>query len=354
MSIWRTALGAGSILWLALGGAAAAATYVDPVYGFSLTYPDAWPAEASSEGEDRVLRIRMPDGGATAEIRAVRLRRGVSARTMSETFAASALPQATLVGQKADSFAGLNGEIAAWRLSGDMAGIVVGGFFAADAPVGYVLLTVASEVEYAQRSAIIDPVLNTFKPGALVSAYVGETANAPPPHGQGGGENVDIHAGIVGEAHPELGFVLYRYAGWAVDQPAAHSIRVGPADLPAASRPSLTIESIAGGAYPSLRAAADDLKAQLADLPDIQFDQEGPHFVPNMALDGAMLDGWSFGATYRLNGVAFRQIVYLFKRPTPDVYHFIYATGPAEQLSAHQDEMMRMLQALQLVPFERR
>lgn len=333
-----------------------AAQYRDPVYGFSISYPDDWTATAESDGEDRVFRLTMPDGGATAEVRAVRLRQGVTATALRETFGQAAIPQGALVGAKPDTFNGLQGEVAAWRLSVEGGEIVVGGFFTANAPVGYALVTVTSAQEFDRRSPVLDGVLNTFKPGDKVTAYVG----APVPAHDKAAAEVDPRDGqrllddIVAARHPELGFVLYHYRNWAVDQPEAYSVRAGPADVPPRQRPSITIESIAGSAYVSLEAAAVDLKQQLSDMPGVAFDGDGPQVVTNIAIDGKPLPGWSFGASYHVNGVQFRQLSFMFKRDVPDVYHFIYVTGPATAVAARKPEMMRMLQTIELVPFVRR
>jgi len=117
-------------------------------------------------------------------------------------------------------------------------------------------------------------------------------------------------------------------------------------------RPSVVIEALAGSAYPSLQAGAEDLKSQLSTSPGIQFDQDGPHQVQNMSENGVMMDGWSFGASYLHGDIPFRQLTFLFKRKNPSVYYVVYVTGPKEILHRHQPEMLRMLQAIQIVPFQ--
>lgn len=335
---------------LALGFApqVSAGSYTDPTYGFELTTPDSWHTESATEGSDSVLKIQSPDGNAYGEVRAIHLNRSTTVEHMLEAFRANVVPNGTLAGSADDTHGGLTGKVAAWRMAMDGQQLAIGGFFTANGPVGYILLTVTAEAQFATYSPEYDKIFATFRPGARVTAYADDAPSTPPASDPAGDE---LFAGLVAEPHPELGFVFTRYDAWHPDMPQPWVLRVGLMEYPAQMRPSIVIEALAGDAYDSLQAGAQDLRAQLSDMQNVQFDQDGPQEVANMAENGSPMPGWSFGATYTLDGMPFRQLTFLFKRAQPSVYYAIYVTGPQEILMQHQPEMMRMLQAIQIVPF---
>lgn len=336
--------------------AASAQTYGDLVYGFKVTPPDSWQTNVIADGKVQKLQMLSPDGKALAQIEAIHLARGDTLTDLTETFIATAFPQATLVGSQPEVQGSLAGEVSAWTIIEGGQQMIVGGFFAIDGPVGYILWTKTTRADYYTYSDRIDEIFNTFSPGTLVTAYVGDAPSAKPEDGAvmqaRQFDQAQMFENLVAEVHPELGFVFVRYESWQPDQPAPYSLRVGLMEYPAQMRPSVVIEALAGAAYPSLQAGAEDLKSQLSNLPQIKFDQDGPHQVPNMSEQGVMMDGWSFGASYVHEGVPFRQLTFLFKRKSPSVYYVVYVTAPQEILPRHQPEMLRMLQAIQIVPFQ--
>lgn len=329
--------------------------YRDPVFGFQVAVPEGWRTQERSDGQARMLWMQSPDGKARAQIEAIHLARGDTLNDLRQSFIATAFPEASFVGAQPEVHANLSGEVAAWTVDIDGRQMVVGGFFAVDGPVGYILWSLTARADYDTYSGPIDAVFNTFTPGTLIGTYSegapqGDAGGAP--SGRAGPlDQSNVPAGLVAEAHPELGFVFLHDDAWHPDQPQRYSLRVGLMEYPARMRPSIVIEALAGAAYPTLQAGVDDLKSQLVTMPAIQFDQDGPQQVQNMSEQGVMMDGWSFGASYLLGDVPFRQITYLFKRKNPSVYYAIYVTGPKDILLRHQPEMLGMLQAIQIIPF---
>ncbi len=364
MNAIRTVLTAAiAVVLLALP--AWAGTIVDPTYGHTITVPDDWSPEQITEGEDRVVQLVSPDGNAYGEVRAVHVARGTTAAQLRENFAATYLPTALLAGSAPETFSGVAGEVAAWTFQMDGQNLVAGGFFGISGPVGYVLVTITSESQFDAYSPQYDRIFDTFVPGNLVTTYAGEapatapklpvppTPATPPATSLAPTDRTGtaMHAGLVAEPHPELGFLIVHKDTWVADQPSGYSLRLGLAAEPMPSRPSLVVEALAGDAYVSLQAAAEDLKAQLSGLPNARFDQEGPHIIKTLTENGAPLQGWSFGALYDVNGVPFRQLTFIFKRVDPSVYYTVYVTGPAASLSTHKPEMIAMLATLKMIPF---
>jgi hypothetical protein len=273
---------------------ALAAPYLDSVFGFSVTAPDRWAVTSTMQDRARMVTMTSPDARARAEVRALQLSGPKTSRALRENFARATYPGAVLVGTQPDSFAGLSGETAAWRAAIDGVSHVVGGFFAADGPVGNILLAVTPEAQFARYSPVYDEIFNSFVPGGLITSYAAPEVSRGPANSSfdpvtAGARLLD---GLVAEPHPELGFVLVRYDTWQVDQPAPYSLRVGLTFEPPARHPTIFVEALAGSAYDSLPAGVADLKRQLSDLPGIRFDQDGPHSIPNMAKDGVPMPGW--------------------------------------------------------------
>ena len=73
--------------------------------------------------------------------------------------------------------------------------------------------------------------------------------------------------------------------------------------------------------------------------------------MPTVQQNGQPLEGWSFGASYDVNGVRFRQLTFLFRRPEPPVWHFVYVTGPHDAVLARKPELMQVLSTLRIIPF---
>ncbi|SPJ31516.1 hypothetical protein [Falsiruegeria mediterranea] len=335
---------------------ALAETHTDPIFGFKITTPDTWQSLQMDDGTDRVLQMQSPDGNAFGEVRAVHLSRDVSLESLREAFISTISPEAILVGSQAETLSGLPGEVSAWTADMDGQQVIIGGFFAIDGPVGYVLWTVTARQNYDAYSDDFDKIFDTFLPGYVIGTYAGETAppvvDTIPPAQTSNFDQAELFKNLVAEPHPELGFVFVRYDAWHPDQPAPYALRVGLMEYPPEMRPSIVIEALAGEAYASLQAGIADLKSQLMDAPGVQFDQDGPHQIENMSENGQLMDGWSFGASYLHGDVPFRQLTFLFKRKDPSVFYAIYVTGPQEILMQHQPEMLRMLQAIQIVPFQ--
>ena len=333
---------------LSLFGVAFAEPYEDPVFGFKVTPPEGWASEHAREGQDSVLRFQSPDGNAYGEVRALVVEAGTTAEMLMQAYQQVVIPEAELAGRGADRVGDLEGLVAAWRTGEGGQSVVVGGFFAVRGEVGYVLMTLTAESLFETYSPVYDAAFATFAPGMPGAQSQPDTRKTPPPAPD---VTPDLHAGLVAQSHPELGFVIVHRDNWVADQPESYSVRLAPRGVPLAQAPTITVEALAGEAYVSLQDFAGDLKAQLAEHQDVTIDQEGPHRVDSVAVDGVPLEAWSFGAHYTKDGAAFRGIFYLFERPEPHAFYGVYASGPLETLLKYQEDMMPIMATFEMIPF---
>lgn len=341
---------------LALPIVAQADIYTDPVYGFTLDIPSDWGVEAQDDGPDRILRLSPQIPNTYVEVRAVHLKQGTSASDLRRLYANTLSSEAELVLAQPMTFAGLEGETVAWKMRAGNADYVLGGFFAVDGPVGYIMLAqdLASELQGHQQQ--YDAVFATLVPGTRVTTYLGggaiNQAQRPPAQQTQASLPTGAPNSGVAEEHPELGFILYRPEDWISQQPQTYSLMMGPKDVAPASRPTVSVQVVAGTSYEDLGAVAADMKSQLKGSKNLRFYQDGEHALANLTeADGTLLAGYSFGAAFRENGADHRQLFFLYERQVPNVYYLIFFNGPEDQLLDYQLEMMRILGAMRMVPF---
>lgn len=326
---------------------------VDPDFGFQLEIPDDWRGERVVEGEDRVLKFESSDGLSYGEARVFALDNTVTAQQLRMAFGQGAMADAQFAGAQADVVAGLTGEVAAWRVTQDGFSTIVGGFFAVQDGLAYILLTIVDEPSFTTYSPVFDQIFNTFQYGAPGTGSAGlsggEASGSQLPQIDRTG--TELLQGLVAQPHPELGFVVVHKGDWEAMQPAPYSLRLAPMALERNVQPSVMIEALSGAAYPSLQAFAADMRGQLAGEDGIYFSEEGPYGLETLTLDGVPLQGWTLSARYYDHGTPFAHRFFLFYRPEPSVYYGVYLAGPEEQMAVYEQEMMNIVQTLQMIPF---
>jgi len=326
-------------------GPAAAGRYVDEVLGFSVTLPDGWRREGGADGQDRYVSAYSPDGELGVSVRAVPLTQAITLPQLRAVFEQKLLPNATLAGTAPEKLAGLDGEVAAYRIAIDGRPMVAAAFFAIhQAKVAYILWSILPEQAFAARKGEVDAVFASF-----ATPPAGAARPAPRPEPRTAPVRHELPQVL---SRPEQGYAVRYPAAWKASRPKPHNDVFEPVGRTPDRAARVSIETIGAGAYPSPQAGAEDLKASLlkASGGRARFEQDGPHVIPNIALGGQMFEGWSFSADYVIAGIERRGMVFVFRRSDSGDYIFVVASATMSVFQADTPAMKAILGSIEIVP----